>query len=158
MDGALPLNLDGSVNWNLRPLASPSTASCFRSCYEWPFEFKSYEDNLAWIGIVWANDWTQTLAKWVGDYITPYVTWTFLGDGSRFTSAVGQKQSYLEWDDMEWSQDICCIVTGINLIPPLMAITAVSVVLLGAITVTLLLLQFTTTLGLSLLTYTHTRP
>ena len=146
--------------------ATPGTASCMRSCYAWPFDFTSWEDNIAWYALevqpetnfdVWVEDnWSYYVNLWMSP-INPYLNLGPYINGERITKSIRAKRAYVPWADMASAQRTCSISTAINLVPPVVALAALLLLALALLILPVIAFQFIASTLLSILTYTHTR-
>jgi hypothetical protein len=165
-DGELPKNQDGTIDFMMLTTATPGTASCMRSCYQWPFDYTSWEDNIAWFSLEfkpsntlddWVEThWTPTIDLWFA-FTDPYIPLSKYLNGERITKAIRAKRAYVPWADMASAQRTCSMFTAINLVIPVVGLVALLVVALALLFLPLIALQFMFTTLASILTYTHTR-
>jgi hypothetical protein len=160
IDGSVALNANGAVDYSLMQDVRPGTAQCFRECSEWPFAFKTWEDNAQWIACEagWCDaefiknqyqPWVETLP--LPQYIYDLVHM------DRYVSAAAIKPMYMQWQDMKQSQRICCAFTVFNVIPVLLMSVVLVVALLAVASIVTALAQASISTAVALLTYIHTR-
>ena len=133
------------------------TAGCFRSCTDAPFAFKSALDNVAWISLrvgfaIPDIEWPAAVSEWVTAGVNA------LGmDAFAFGDVYRTKRAYLDWDDMQLAQDICCGLTLFNLLPFVIGLIVV-ILLLGCVAALATgAAEIALALVLDAILYTHTR-
>jgi hypothetical protein len=123
---------------------APGTAGCFKSCYNLPFEYQTWEDNVAWIQCD------------LGFCSFPEIDWINISwVSTRYLAALKAKAPYLAIPEKRQAQRWCCAVTAMNLVPVLLVLfVAVAIVLTGGVVV-LAVVRNLFTLALSLWAFTH---
>ena len=148
----------GSPAPNQYSQISPGTSACFRDCQAYPFGYKSFENNIAWILLNISPSGSNQISNWINQYWTSYEQFTLNAiDLQLLSDDIQAKQSYLNWPDMASSQTICALLTGANLVPLIMGLAAVVGITLTLLAIPFIALQALSGIVLSILTYVHTR-
>lgn len=135
-------------NPNLLATATPGTSSCFLDCKEAPFNFKTWEDNLAW-ALCRVGPCTP-LADWIDSMWQPLVSespWWGLG---RLRDAIRVKASIDS--SAQW---VCWGLTLVNVVPILLLAVGVVALLLMAAAVPFILAQWALSTLVSVILFTH---
>jgi len=139
-------------------LARPGTVQCLRECTEWPFEYLTWEDNVAWIqcDLGYCDPYyVETFYKpWAAvlPIPQPYYGWLQM---DRYVLAINTKRAYLQIDDKRTAQRMCALFTVFNVVPVLLAFVVIAIVLLAAAALTVALANSLTGLILALVSFIH---
>jgi hypothetical protein len=160
VNGSVALTSRGTVDYALMGDIKPATAQCFRECTEWPFNYRTWEDNAQWIaceiGFCSAEFITKNYQPWVE--LLPLPAYIYeLVHMDRYVSAAKIKPFYLQWDDMKQSQRVCCAFTVFNVIPPLLLSVVILVALFAVLSIVAALVHASVNTVAALLAYTHAR-
>ena len=159
-NGSVPLTLSGAVDYALMAGVTPATAQCFRDCTDWPFNFRTWEDNVQWIacelGYCGADLITESYQPIVELLPLPsFIYETIHMD--RYVEAAKIKPNYMRWDDMKLSQRICCGFTVFNIVPVVLLSVVILVGALATVALLFALVQTAVNTLVALLTFIHTR-
>ena len=146
-DGRPPLNYDGSVNTALLATATPATSSCFNDCKEAPFNFKTWEDNLAFMLCAAAP--CQPVADWVDSTWQPLVSDSPWWGLTRLRDAI---RTHPEPSQAQW---FCWGITLVNIVPILLLATGVISLLVAALAVPFALAQWAVNTVVNVIVFTH---
>lgn len=151
--------LDGVQPPPFGPKIIPRTAECFRECTAAPFQFSTWEDNVAWLqcDLGWCNTW------FIETYYQPYVNAIPL-DGQllqyinmqRYVDAIHTKKIYLNMPDHREAHRMCCLFTVFNIVPALGAAGVALIVLFALSILSIACVKYTLDFLLKIVIYTHT--
>ena len=139
---------------------TPATAQCFRDCTDWPFNFRTWEDNVQWIacelGYCGADLITESYQPIVELLPLPsFIYETIHMD--RYVEAAKIKPNYMRWDDMKLSQRICCGFTVFNIVPVVLLSVVILVGAFATVALLFALVQTAVNTLVALITFIHTR-
>lgn len=130
----------------------PRTKECFRSCEEAPFEFRTWQDSLAWMWLwlrlptSWLDLIPSSLDSSLPDFLSP----------ARLRYAMAAKALHPTWPEMAAAQNVCFALTSLNLIPALLCAVALLALAAAALALAAAALQLAFGVAMGLLIYTHT--
>jgi len=156
--GSLAFTPSGATDYATMGSVQPATAQCFRECAEWPFNFRTWEDNAQWIacelGYCDAEFIVQKYQPWVD--LVPQPIYDFI-HMDRYVAASKIKPNFMKWDDMKQAQRICCAFTIFNIVPVVLLSVVILVAALAAVALAIALVQSAVNTLMALLTYIHVR-
>jgi hypothetical protein len=138
--------------------ATPGTAECFRECTEWPFEYQTWEDNVAWLqceaGYCDGSLVRDYYQPWVAALPIPNPFYDML-QMQRYLSAIERKRIYLDLPGQRDAQRLCCLFTVFNVVPVALAAVGVVAVVLAAFSLAVALFRSLVALALTLVAFVH---
>jgi hypothetical protein len=137
---------------------APGTAQCFRDCTEFPFDYQTWEDNVAWmqceLGYCDSGFVDTVYRPWAAVLPVPQPFYDML-QMQRYSAAIRKKRTYLQSDDDRMAQRVCCLFTIFNAVPVALGGVGVAVAALAAAALAVAVAQNLVALGLSLIAFIH---
>jgi hypothetical protein len=146
---------EGSPRPSYAKAVRPGTVECIRECTEYPFDYQSWEDNVAWLQC----DLGYCDASFVKTELMPYISMIpYLQDilqFQRYINAVERKAVYLQIQEKREAQRLCCFFSIFNIIPAIFLLLLFLVLIMILIFVAFTLVQTMLFLMASVLAYIY---
>jgi hypothetical protein len=137
---------------------APGTAQCFRDCTDFPFEYRTWEDNVAWLQCELGScdsSFVDTVYRpWVAVLPIPQPFYDMV-QMERYSAAIRKKRTYLASDDDRMAQRVCCAFTVFNVVPVALGLVGVVTVALAVAALAVAVLQNLVGLALALVAFIH---
>ena len=135
-------------------LVVAGTASCFRSCTQFPFEFGSWIDNTAWILLRFGLTQSYLSSLYPSSALDGWVPPAWLE--TPWALSLRVKAPYLAWPDMVWGQDLCCLLTLFNFLTLMVGVILLAIAFSLFIALVITLGNIVISFFIAVLVYTHT--
>jgi hypothetical protein len=137
---------------------APGTAQCFRDCTEFPFEYRTWEDNVAWLqcelGSCDSSFVDNVYRPWVAVLPIPQPFYDMV-QMDRYSAAIRKKRTYLASEADRMAQRVCCAFTVFNVVPVALGLVGVATVALAVAALAVAVLQNLVGLALALVAFIH---
>lgn len=136
----------------------PGTVDCLRQCTDWPFEYDTWEDNVAWLqcdlGFCDSSFVENNYVPWASVLPLPEPFYSMF-QMRNYVNAIKRKTSLLQIPDKRLAHRLCCFFTIFNVVPVLLFLVVLAVVLISAVFIAVSILQNAFSLFFTMLAFIY---